>query len=481
METPRARNNRLWLSALCALPLVGLALWTEVDPDLWGHLRFGLDTLHTLRLPSVDPYSFTQDVPWVNHEWLHELLAALAYSASGVAGLVILKAALVLATLAMIGDALEGVSLPVQWGALTLVVLGAFPIMIAVRPQLWTLLFLVVECRILAQGSGFWALPFIFAVWANLHGGWALGAALLVMWTTATLFWRRENLGTRTLVPIALSAAATLLTPYGFTLWRFLASTAHGSRDVVEWVPLSTTTPVLWVLWSFSTALVFVGARYGRLSPPNLVLAGALAGGALWITRISPLWAAASVVIAAPTLRRWAPAPERERGLVHWGLVAAIAVVAASLLMAILPSKRCLEVRADWAPDVAAADALRSSNPQGRLVTRYAWGEYALWTFGPRLKVSFDGRRETVYSDRMIQTALAIEAGNEDGLQTLASWKPDYVWLTQNSARTRSWLMLHGYRLDFDGAHSYVAVRADQPRLEVATSSAASACFPGPL
>ena len=36
-------------------------LVTHGDPDLWGHVRYGLDFLETWSLPSIDPYSFTQD------------------------------------------------------------------------------------------------------------------------------------------------------------------------------------------------------------------------------------------------------------------------------------------------------------------------------------------------------------------------------------------------------------------------------------
>src|SRR5688572_26835224 len=56
-----------------------LTALTRADVDLWGHLRFGLDILETRSLHSVDPYSFTSDRPWLNHEWLAEVVIALAW------------------------------------------------------------------------------------------------------------------------------------------------------------------------------------------------------------------------------------------------------------------------------------------------------------------------------------------------------------------------------------------------------------------
>src|SRR5262245_30284221 len=66
----------------------------RVDPDLWGHLRFGLDTASSHRLSITDPYSFTQDVPWINHEWLSETTQAIAYRTGGVLGMMLLKVVL---------------------------------------------------------------------------------------------------------------------------------------------------------------------------------------------------------------------------------------------------------------------------------------------------------------------------------------------------------------------------------------------------
>src|SRR5215208_6084554 len=83
----------LWM--IVALFLAPALVMTRADPDLWGHLRFGLDTLEHRALSSVDPYSFTQDIPWVNHEWLSELCMALAYRLGGTAALSGLKGVLV--------------------------------------------------------------------------------------------------------------------------------------------------------------------------------------------------------------------------------------------------------------------------------------------------------------------------------------------------------------------------------------------------
>jgi hypothetical protein len=52
----------------------------------------------------------------------------------------------------------------------------------------------------------------------------------------------------------------------------------------------------------------------------------------------------------------------------------------------------------DQYPVVATA-MLADSGVTANLAVFFDWGEYVLWHAGPRVKVSVDGRRETVYSD----------------------------------------------------------------------------------
>ena len=90
------RPRRLWTLHATPLTFCRITLWsfiallvttTLADPDLWGHLRFGLDMLAAKSVHSTDPYSFTADRSWINHEWLAELLMGAAYQTLGTVGL----------------------------------------------------------------------------------------------------------------------------------------------------------------------------------------------------------------------------------------------------------------------------------------------------------------------------------------------------------------------------------------------------------
>src|SRR5918996_6316803 len=88
-----ALTFRRFLHALLLLSVVFMISETTGDPDLWGHVRFGQDMLSHGTVYVPDTYSFTADRAWINHEWLAEVLMAVAFDQLGSAGLNLLRIA----------------------------------------------------------------------------------------------------------------------------------------------------------------------------------------------------------------------------------------------------------------------------------------------------------------------------------------------------------------------------------------------------
>src|SRR5881409_3818026 len=54
--------------------LVVLSIAHQVDPDLWGHVRYGQDVLVAHALPATATHTYTAaGHPWINHENLAEI------------------------------------------------------------------------------------------------------------------------------------------------------------------------------------------------------------------------------------------------------------------------------------------------------------------------------------------------------------------------------------------------------------------------
>jgi hypothetical protein len=417
LAPPPSPWRRRSLAAAAGALLLYLFSLTVADPDLWGHVRFGQDLFATGRVVRPDPYSYlTGDQAWINHEWLAEAVFAAAYDALGAPGLIALKTAAALAILGLIARHLGG------WGGAHALVLVAtagllLPWFAAMRPQLFTylgvLLVLLAICRA-EQGRtrALWWMPALFAVWANLHGGVLAGAALLLVWAASHAVgwaarvdrsaaqWRRAG------ASALLSLLALLATPYGVGLPAFLLATATVPRpDIAEWSPIDVGSPygAVYVIVLAVAGVSLYGSGRAKPIPLMAILAGA-AVSPLLAVRHAPLFAIAFAVLAGPyVVDCWAAARPAVRVRVPPALARALAlacpIAAAALIALAVPHFRCIRIRPVDFP-VAVIARLADSGVRGALVVHFDWGQYAIWHLGPRIQVSHDGRRETVYSRR---------------------------------------------------------------------------------
>jgi len=77
-----------------------------------------------------------------------------------------------------------------------------------------------------------------------------------------------------------------------------------------------------------------------------------------------------------------------------------------------LPRFGCIRVEPFYFAYPARAVALlKQSGVRGNMAVPFDWGEYVLWQLEPRVKVSIDGRRETVYSDETYRQSRDFEQG----------------------------------------------------------------------
>jgi hypothetical protein len=484
--TPRVIPPRWILWVIIGAVLAPFIVRTQADPDLWGHVRFGLDVLRDRSLPAADPYSFTQDIAWVNHEWLSELVMAGAYRLGGPAGLAILKGALVVLVFIVVVTSYADAPLGVFGAAFLILAAGTGRVTSTLRPQLWSLVWMAVLCRLLFAGPRRWwliALPVLFATWVNLHGGWIVGASVFAIWTTGE-FWRDRS-HRRLLFGVAiLSGLSTLLNPYGWQLWRFLAGTVRLSRPISEWQPLWTTPVVAWIPWfviSVGVALALMARKKPQLN--RLVIALLLAVASFRVERLSGFYVVAALVLFSSTaVAQWPSAPLAFKPISRRAATSlALLMVAACLASVVVTvnAAACIPIAGDWRPDGIAGRALVDGRVNGRMVTWFDWGEYAIWHLSPSVRVSLDGRRETVYGDDVLRNHAEMNAGTREGLAYLQRLDPDYVWLPATLTNVSDWLAEHGYRIDVRTARSFVAVRGTLPVVKV-SEAPITACFPGP-
>jgi hypothetical protein len=404
------------------------AALTPAQNDTFWHLRAGADIWRTGHLPRFDTYSHTAaGARWPNHEWLSQALMYAVYClGGGMPGLEFGAAALILLTGALLDGLMVGPRLT-RLGLLTLGLVLSSCVW-TLRPQVVSLLFLVLLVWLLARERHF-LIPPLFVVWANAHGGVALGGLVLVSAATVA-GWRALRVGApddrhravvlAVVLPLAGLAAAA--TPLGFGIFRFVIDSTVRSVDaqILEWYaprPNSVFGALFWVVTLAMIVLLIVRRR-------------ALAGGswADWMVVVAAFvllpFAARSqrnigpfMILATPAFSRllgsefrfWRrrrprpPSPDHPR--VNLALLAAACLAAVVMLPF---GWRRLEKLLFWHPIPDRALAAVRACP-GPLYNQYNEGGTLIW-FAPETPVFVDGRQDP-YPPSFLRENLAIGRG----------------------------------------------------------------------
>jgi hypothetical protein len=502
LANDRARPRSAVLTIVrCSIAVFIVLLLTRTwaDPDLWGHVLFGGDAVKARALVTIDPYSFTSDKQWINHEWLAEILMYYAYAVGGTPGLVSLKSTLMLGAIGMVVVGLKPYPLPVVIHDL-LVFLAAAAMRFrgdVFRPQVYSLaLFCGLLLTLLAaersRRTHLIAVPVIFLIWANLHGGWIVGLAVVSAWA-AIGFLSRESMHSIYLAVVPLAAMfATLINPYGWRLWQFLWTTVGLSRsDISDWQPLWKLPFGVVMPWltAFVLAALVIVFDWRKIRPSHAAIVVVCALGSLRISRVDAFFVVAVVLLFAPqigslyqrTRQRFGQPNEIAKAF----SLQTAAIVAAVVVGLALSRKNfsCIEITTGWSPpEPDVVPLVASLGLEGLMLTYFDWGEYAIWHMAPRIKVSMDGRRETVYSDRIIVDHVKIYLGQTGAESAVNELNPDYVWLPSRFHIVRS-LESKGWNVLFRGPVSTLLAAKPVNRVEspaIDSLPETLRCFPGP-
>ncbi len=171
---------------LAVFLLLGFMANLEIkDLDLWLHLGTGRHIVtHGMHVPSADILSYTiAGKPWVNHEWLFQVLVYLIHRQWGPEGLITMQVFLVTATVFLL--LLMGYNSRKQLAvifALLMVVL-VYQSRFTIRPDLYSLFFMALDIYILSfwlhRRWAFYAVFLVQILWSNMHGFFFLGPLLV--------------------------------------------------------------------------------------------------------------------------------------------------------------------------------------------------------------------------------------------------------------------------------------------------------------
>ncbi len=404
---------------LVPLAAIAVALVQPVDFDYWWQRRTGEYIVAHLAVPRTDPFSFTmQGRAWVDHEWLSQVLMYLANAMFGYLGLFLLFMALGVAAWWLVYRLLRAEGLgEMQALALSIVPAAFGATYWRARPAMFTVFFVALfisEMFAARRGERrtIWRLAPLTLLWANLHGGYVIGLALLAMFAAAQ-WWDGRGASERVgpswkHVAIVLGVAFLVagINPYTYKLWLYPFTYLTGGNaslaQLDEW-----QSPDFHQARNLPLALLLVsglvvGANGRKFDAWRSMLVALFGVMALQSMRHQPLFAIAWAAAAGPALLDrwpwWGATPERRAGpkMLNYGLLAA---GVAALLTVVIASPNGLPLRA--APTggsmpypVQGAAWIDVHERGAQVFNQYEWGGYLIDRLYPAERVFIDGRAD---------------------------------------------------------------------------------------
>lgn len=432
--------------------LLVLFIWTTrevTDPDFWWHLKAGQYIFETATIPHTDIFSFTfAGREWITHEWLSELLIYAIFKWLGWGGLVVTFALIVTAAfgISYVNCEKGGAHSFVSWLAVMLAATATAPVW-GVRPQMFSLLlasiFMAVLFKCLRNDnrSYVWLLPPLMLLWVNLHGGYVLGLALMMIalfgMALDGLIERRPRAEILKRVgPLALTLAACLavvpLNPNGVRMFSYPFETLSSSfmqEHIEEWFsPNFHQTRFLPLAVLMFTTFVALSLSSKRARASELLMLCATGYAVLRSGRHLPIFAFAAAPLLAEHASRWIKnqvrgirfaAPEkivtRRQSLLRFAVLLAAFGVSMMNVRQVMARQADAEARSFPA---SAVEFIRTQNPPGAVFNWYDWGGYLIWKLYPEKRVYIDGRAD-VYGDAFIEEFLRASKGEGDWREPL--------------------------------------------------------------
>jgi hypothetical protein len=393
------------------------------DSDTGWHIRNGEAIVRTLAAPSTDSFSYTRaGQPWFAWEWLSDAVFGEAYRFGGLAAVAFI------ASLAIAFAAWGAVRLALSLGAnlfaavaAVVVLLGVTSIHWLARPHVFSWLLALVFVSVAEHArrgrlQGLYGLPVLACLWANVHGSFLLGPAILLIYGIVEPV---PAIRTRTMAAGLFTLLATFVNPYGWRLHEHVFTYLQDSYlmdHISEFRSFSFHSPGAWYVeaFLFMTVAAIIAFLRQRAFGPAL-LAVALLHISLYSARHLATAAVLLLPLAAAALTREAESFRRLRPLLDYsnrlraidrrivGIVPAILVLIAAFAGVTTLARRGSVGFSPRIFPVRAVEFLEANNVEGRIFARDQWGGYLIFRSAGQSKVFIDGRSD-FYGRQFLET-----------------------------------------------------------------------------
>jgi ribosomal protein L34 len=421
MEVSGARRRatplatKLLIGALAlGVAAIALCLNRDLNGDLYLLLFSGRYIAHHGPV-GYDPFpTIEHGREWLNQQWLSEVGFYGADRVVGTTGITILYALLLGLPLALLLTAIRDKGTMAMVAVAALYVPGILAIIHPRAAGLTLLLFSILVLVTLAgwrrgTASGrrstsllaLIAVPALFALWANLHGGFIAGLLLVGLVAAWLALDHRRGLSVPPASAIVLlgvgglvsALAVTFATPLGPDIWSYIASFRNSALKLAstEWEPATHSLPAMGYLVAAAAAAAWTwwSAPRPRGVMPALVALGFLAFAAASMRNL---------IFVAPTLALCIACAAPDRLAAPSRLV--VGVAAAGVAAALIVYGLLGVPNAHRVGNPAIQYAIDHPPERGRIVAYAGPSSYMLWR-APGTPVVIDGWLEHFTEDEL--------------------------------------------------------------------------------
>ncbi len=465
------KNEKNFLILFLFTVFCGSLLQGMIDPDLFWHIRAGNDILETQKIVLNDSWNYLfEGQPWVNQQWLIQIVYAFLFKIGGLTLLFYFKAFIcsLIALFVFLSVRKENLFVSYLTTAIVMGVIGRYFLM---RTQLFSFLFLAVLIYFLEKFSPnkrFLPLIFLFVLWSNIHAFFGLGLLAMGMFLITEILvksykekslspiFRKENL--LQIVNIPLCALATLINPFGIKIYKTAATIFSQKQETLisEWLPV-WKYPLIsnLIFYIFFAVTIFIAILFiEKIELKYVALAFPLVVFGFYSVRILPFSVIASAPLFCILLHELYIAVNFKKEYE----VKVTPLVLTFLVIFSLISLSCRILNPLTIPDtkyredypVGAAAFMKENNLKGKIFSEFDWGGFLVFS-SKDFKTVIDGRTAVLlFPNGFLEEWRDTVDVKERWSERLERGSPDYIllfsddFLASELMNNKGWQVLYG-------------------------------------
>ena len=411
----------LFIGVFFSMVFGGTKLFNN-DGDLGRHITIGNYILDTGTIPTRDIFSHTMTGQrLVPHEWLAQVIFALAHRVMGLSGDVFIAALLGALTILIVYEEL------IKRGNFRLVALFIATWVTVVssvhwlaRPHMFTFFFVALwtyglERFYKKENKFLWYFPVLMLIWVNTHGAFIAGfvvlGAYIADWIWEFLHGRGiKEMGWQLFLIGLLSFAVTFINPSGVHLWGTsvgYVSNEFMTSHTVEYISPNFHEKDMWPFLFMVAFALFALMQEQKIQIREALLLAGWMAMSLYSVRNMPLFAVITAPIYGTLIQPWAEkmlnrAKQAQGPRESENILRGYVWVVASVLFFGFVLWRGIPIDQKgtgnvFLPDkmpVQAVDWLEKNPQDGKMFNHFIWGGYILYRMWPSETVFIDGQTD---------------------------------------------------------------------------------------